>query len=295
MSGATTELNLATAVDADDNADYLTIALANSLRTVDALFNNITGHTHSGAHQGGPIGTIPASAIPAGSITSAMIVDGTITGTDIAAKTITGGNIADATILTGQLADNSVTSAKIYDGTIATVDIADGAITTAKIGSQQVQSGNYAPASIYAASILQDSSITTAKIAANAVQQALGNYGASTTWSTTATGTWLATPMSVVVSCGGGLLRLEANTSMLHSAGGGVWQVGFGMDSVLQSNQLVLQSGVALQTLPVSLVFYMQPSAGTHTFQFYAINQTAGTLSINSAILSYLYVTEQKR
>ena len=55
MSGITTELALSTAVDTDDTADYLTLNLANSLRTVDALFNNVTGHTHASAHQGGPI------------------------------------------------------------------------------------------------------------------------------------------------------------------------------------------------------------------------------------------------
>jgi hypothetical protein len=70
MSGSTTELNLATAVDTDDNADYLTLSLANSLRTVDALFNNVTGHNHGGAHQGG---AIAAAAIPGGSITNAML------------------------------------------------------------------------------------------------------------------------------------------------------------------------------------------------------------------------------
>jgi hypothetical protein len=70
MSGSTTELNLATAVDTDDNADYLTLSLANSLRTVDALFNSITGHNHGGAHQGG---AIAPAAIPGGSITNAML------------------------------------------------------------------------------------------------------------------------------------------------------------------------------------------------------------------------------
>jgi len=70
VSGSTPELNLATAVDADDNADYLTINLANSLRTVDALFNNVTGHNHGGAHQGGPVA--PA-AIADGSITNAKL------------------------------------------------------------------------------------------------------------------------------------------------------------------------------------------------------------------------------
>jgi hypothetical protein len=86
MPGTTTELALSTAVDADDNADYLTISLANSLRTVDALFNNVTGHNHGAAHQGGPIA---AAGIPAGSITSAMIADGTIATVDLAAGAAT--------------------------------------------------------------------------------------------------------------------------------------------------------------------------------------------------------------
>src|SRR5215467_15380555 len=77
MSGSTPELNLATAVDADDNADYLTINLANSLRNIDALFNNVTGHNHGGAHQGGPVspaaGSIPGTAITDGSITNAKL------------------------------------------------------------------------------------------------------------------------------------------------------------------------------------------------------------------------------
>src|SRR4030095_10607855 len=93
MSGSTTELALKTAVDSDDTADYLTINLADSLRSVDALFNNVTGHTHSGAHQGGPISYIPVTSIPDGSITSVKIADGSIT--------------------TGDLADDSVTSAKL--------------------------------------------------------------------------------------------------------------------------------------------------------------------------------------
>jgi hypothetical protein len=103
MPGSTTELALKTAVDSDDNADYLTISLASSLQTVDALFSNTTGHSHSGAHQGGPIGTVPASAIP----------------------------------------DGSITSAKITDGTIATADLADGAVTYAKIANSAASTVNY--------------------------------------------------------------------------------------------------------------------------------------------------------
>jgi len=81
MSGTTVELNLATAVDADDNADYLTISLANSLRTVDGLFNSVTGHTHGGAHQGGPV------AIPDGSIQAVDIANGAVTNAKLASDT----------------------------------------------------------------------------------------------------------------------------------------------------------------------------------------------------------------
>lgn len=88
MSGATTELNLRTAVDSDDNADYLTLDLANSLRTVDALFNNVTGHNHGGAHQGGPL-TIGGGNIADGSITSPKIADGSIQTVDLADHSVT--------------------------------------------------------------------------------------------------------------------------------------------------------------------------------------------------------------
>ena len=94
MPVPTPELGLSQAVDADDTADYLVTNLANSLVTVDALFNNVAGHTHGGVHQGGPITSIPASAIPLGSITSGMIADGTIQSADIAPGAITSVNIS---------------------------------------------------------------------------------------------------------------------------------------------------------------------------------------------------------
>jgi hypothetical protein len=104
VPGSTPELNLKTAVDADDTADYLTLSLADSLRTVDALYNNVTGHTHSGIHQGGPIASVPASA----------------------------------------LADGSITSVKIADGAIVTLDLADGAVTTPKIAANAATQRVYA-------------------------------------------------------------------------------------------------------------------------------------------------------
>ena len=94
MPVPTPELGLSQAVDADDTADYLVTNLANSLVTMDALFNNVAGHTHGGVHQGGPITSIPASAIPLGSITSGMIADGTIQSADIAPGAITSANLS---------------------------------------------------------------------------------------------------------------------------------------------------------------------------------------------------------
>jgi hypothetical protein len=59
VSDLTTELNLTLAVDGDDLADYLDAdpgsSLRTSLKTIDGLFNSTTGHTHNGAHQGGPL------------------------------------------------------------------------------------------------------------------------------------------------------------------------------------------------------------------------------------------------
>ncbi|MBO0884366.1 MAG: hypothetical protein J2P17_29360 [Mycobacterium sp.] len=103
MSTPTPELGLLKAVDADDTADYLVTNLANSLTTVDSLYNAVSGHTHNGAHQGGPIGSVPVSAIPDGSITSAKIADGTIVAADIAAAGIANNNLGPDVARANQL------------------------------------------------------------------------------------------------------------------------------------------------------------------------------------------------
>lgn len=125
MPSPTPELGLQKALDADDTADYLDTALANSLTTIDSLFSNTSGHTHGGVHQGAPIGSIPASAIPDGSITSAKIQDGTIQGYDF----------ADGAVTNPKLAANAVTTDKIADGTIQGADIAGNTITSDKIAT----------------------------------------------------------------------------------------------------------------------------------------------------------------
>lgn len=125
MPTPTPELGLQKALDADDTADYLDTSLANSLTTLDSLFNNVSGHTHGGVHQGGPISSIPASAIPAGSITSSMIVDGTIQNLDLAA----GVAAANVGTLGGSLS-GSLPNPTIAAGAVGTSQIASGVTLT---------------------------------------------------------------------------------------------------------------------------------------------------------------------
>lgn len=274
MSGSTTELALKTAVDADDTADYLTLSLADSLRTLDALFNNVSGHNHGSAHQGGPIASIPVGSIPDGSITSAKIADGTISGADIAAGTITSGNIADGTILNQDLAIGQISGDRLQNGTITTTQIADGTIATGD---------------------LADGSVTTPKIAANSAQQLLGQYAATPAFSTSSTGTWIATPISLTVTTTGGLLRVTVNTSMSHSAVGGAWTLGIGSDGPPGAALLIAMSAITNQLVPITPVIYSAVAAGTHTITLYVNLSTAGTLTLSNAITHTMYIVEQKR
>ena len=104
MSTLTPELGLVQAVDADDTADYLTLTagLAGSLAIVDGLFNSSTGHTHSGAHQGGALG--------AGAITTANLADGSVTTPKIADGAVTAAKLDPAAVLPEALFANTSTN-----------------------------------------------------------------------------------------------------------------------------------------------------------------------------------------
>ena len=130
MSDLSTELNLALAVDNDDQADYLvtTGGLRGSLITLDGLFSSSTGHTHGGAHQGGTISSIPASAIPTGSITSAKIADGAIATIDLADGAITTPKIATGVTLTTPTLTTPVLNTPTINSPTLTGTIAGGGI-----------------------------------------------------------------------------------------------------------------------------------------------------------------------
>jgi hypothetical protein len=105
MTNLTPELNLVTAEDDDDIADYNVLSLADSLIIVDGLFSATSGHSHNGAHQGGTLGpnafadnTIPGAKLVDGSVTAAKLTPGALTPEALFANTSvnTGTNYAVA-------------------------------------------------------------------------------------------------------------------------------------------------------------------------------------------------------
>lgn len=138
-------------------------------------------------------------------------------------------------------------------------------------------------------------SITTAAIATGAVQQQLGQYVAGPSFSTTVVGSWIATPVSVQFTTAGGLLRLEASMALYHSVGGAGFYVGYVLDGAIQSGLAYYISPGVNYTVNFGMTWYAQPTAGLHTIAMAVYNATAGTLVINAAVASTLYVTEQKR
>src|SRR5215471_6271415 len=276
MSGSTTELNLKTAVDSDDTADYLTLSLADSLRTMDALFNSVTGHNHSAAHQGGPITTVPITAIPDGSITGTKIADGSIGTADLAdlsVGAITTTEIADGTIGTADLADGIITSAKIADGNITSAKIADGTIVNADIA---------------------DGTIDQAKLSTSARLRYVGQYWGAANFSTSVINSWVATPIIQALPAAptnksymlSWMVAVQSNTTpniYLGLAWNGAVQVQVAQWTSTGANFLNTISG------SVELAASSVPAATN--VQIY-IQANAGMTSISGAVFSSLTVRE---
>jgi len=112
MTTLTSELNLVQAQDNDDTADYLTLTagLAGSLSILDGLFNQSTGHTHSGSHQGGVLGP---NAFPDNTVPGAKLVDLSVYGAKIAAATITADKLAAGVLIPESLFANTTANVSI--------------------------------------------------------------------------------------------------------------------------------------------------------------------------------------
>lgn len=141
---------------------------------------------------------------------------------------------------------------------------------------------------------LPNGSVTTPMLAANAAQQMLGQYAANTTFSTTAVGSWVATPALVNVTTSGGTVRLELSLTMTHTGAGAFYYVAILRDGGIVGSQIVHQS-VAGYNTAIAMIYYDTPPAGAHTYGVYVNNQGAGTLATQPSTTTALYANEQKR
>ena len=146
---------------------------------------------------------------------------------------------------------------------------------------------------------LPNSSVTTPMLAANAVQQLIGSYVTTPAWSSTATSTWVATPVATAsIACSGAPVRIEFTVPFQHSVANGNYAYGIAVDPPNQTPIIYWwtagrATANGLQT--VTGVAYYTPSVGNHIFAVVIFNSTAGTLTIYGSGYSTLYVTEQKR
>jgi len=139
-------------------------------------------------------------------------------------------------------------------------------------------------------------SITTPMLAANAAQQLLGTWDGAATFSTTTTGTWQATPVSVSVTTGGGVIRIECAFSIYHSAANAGVYAGIYVDGVQLASNMVVNMPGNNSLLPISFVYYdTGRAAGAHTYALWLQNGNAGTLTLCNFNNSTLFITEQKR
>lgn len=156
--------------------------------------------------------------------------------------------------------------------------IPDGSITSAKIA---------------------DGAIATADIAVGAVTSLLGNYQAGTTFSSTTTGTWLATPVGFSSTYdGASLVYVCCTVTVSHSVSGAQILVGIARDGTVLGGigAGVYQSAAANQpqTISVHVVDSAAPS-GSRSWGLYLMNQNAGTASIIAGVYSTLQAWEWRR
>jgi hypothetical protein len=140
---------------------------------------------------------------------------------------------------------------------------------------------------------LPNGSITTPMIAANAVQQVLGSYSGSPSY-TNAVGPWVETPMSVTVTTAGGPLRIEWSTSFFMSAAQVTVWWGWGLDGSVTIGTSMHTSVAANYNMAASGVYYWTAAAGAHRFALFT-GSSGGTMTVQPGVTSSLWVTEQKR
>jgi len=144
--------------------------------------------------------------------------------------------------------------------------------------------------------VLPNSSITTPMLAGNSVQQLIGQYANTPTWSSNTSGYQETAIQTPTVACSGAMVRVEATVSFFHTATGAGMQFAFFVDGTMWSNTLaVVNQPVGGQVMVVTLIFYATPGAGNHRFAVAVNNLNAGTFNLYTGTLQTMWVTEQKR
>lgn len=114
--------------------------------SIQAAFNETTGHSHDGTSGEGPqIGT---GGIADSAVTTAKILDGNVTNAKLAADAVTGAKLADSAVDSEHYTNGSIDTAHIGNLQVTTAKIAADAIDGTKLADNAVDSEHYTDGSI---------------------------------------------------------------------------------------------------------------------------------------------------
>lgn len=161
-------------------------------------------------------------------------------------------------------------------GSIPGSALVDGSITSAKIA---------------------DGTIATADMALGAATTWIGDYQAVATFSTTSTGSWLNTPITVTGTVTGSRVVATAVITLAMTGGPGAASfVAIARDgATIAASQALYQNGATGESKTIAMQIVEAPSAGSHTWTVQVLPTTAGTTSLHGSVIDTLHVQEFKR
>lgn len=119
----------------------------------------------------------------------------------------------------------------------------------------------------------------------------LGQYFASTPWSSSAINTWQETALQFSATTSAyRYVRIDWCVSFLNTVDAAINTIGFGVDGTVQWSAGVWHQPTANRVVYLSGTWYY-PVQGTHRFALFA-NTNSGVLSISTSVYSQLSVTE---
>lgn len=210
-------------------------------------------------------------------LTSADILDGSIVDADIAAgaliaasklqnatpghvvREVSAGAMGTGFVVTGNMVAGSIHGDRITAQTITGGSVGAGM----HIGYQQVQGG-----SAGGNSNIAPGSIAVGDLAANAATAVAAINGVASYPTTISTSPVMVTDMTIPLTTVGGTVIVISSLRLSHSAVGAIAYTGIGYEGAWQGiserNQYTPAAG---GEFTITTIFYVTPSAGTHSFQ----------------------------